>query len=445
MNTDAIEPRAWWLLAIFVGTLVGIVTRPLPMGAVAMVGLAAAVATRTLTITEALSGFSNTTAWLVLAAFFLAAGFTKTGLGTRIGYRLVILSGRSTLGLGYSLTLTDLALAPAIASNTARAGGVVFPILQSIARNILERDAVNGPKASAFLTLNAYQTTVITSGMFITAMVANPLIVQFAANQGITITWAQWATAAIVPGAVSLAVVPLVIFRMCRPPWTLGDGARELATHALRQMGPMKSSERTTGVTAVFLLVAWIVGPTLSIDATAAALSAIAVLLVTRILSWDDLLREKEAWNTYIWFSVLVMMAGFLGQFGLVDWFSRGAASTFATKGWVTGFVGLSLVYFYTHYFFASNTAHAGTMYAPFLGVAMALGTPPKLAALLLAYFSSLCACTTHYGTPPGPVLFGSGFVPLSLWWKTGAVVSIVHIFIWLTIGVAWWRMLGLW
>src|SRR5262245_17265325 len=125
---EAVDPRAWRLFAIFVATLAGIVAKPLPMGAIAICGIAAALVTRTLTITEALSGFSNVTLWLVVSAFFFAAGFVKTGLGTRIAYMLISKFGRSTLGLGYSLVATDLVLAAAIPSNTARAAGVVFPI-----------------------------------------------------------------------------------------------------------------------------------------------------------------------------------------------------------------------------------------------------------------------------------------------------------------------------
>ena len=133
---EAVDPRAWRLLAIFVATVAGIIAQPLPMGAMAVVGVAAALATRTLTLGEALSGFANGTVWLVVTAFFLAAGFIKTGLGARIAYVLVTRFGRTTLGLGYSLVAADLVLAPVIPSNTARAGGVIFPILQSLARTV---------------------------------------------------------------------------------------------------------------------------------------------------------------------------------------------------------------------------------------------------------------------------------------------------------------------
>ena len=442
---EAVDSRAWRLLAIFVATVVGIIARPLPMGAIAIAGIAVSVGTRTLTLTEALSGFSNGTVWLVVAAFFIAAAFINTGLGARIAYSLVTAFGGSTLGLGYSLVAADLVLAPAIPSNTARAGGVIFPILQSLAGAAPGSDPVRRGRTNAFLTLVAYNGTVITSAMFLTAMVANPLSVGLASNQGITITWGLWALAAAVPGAISLVVIPLVIYRLCPPGAVKTPDAPALARAALARLGPVSRGERLMSVILGVLLGAWILGPTIGLDVTAAALMAVAALLLTGVLTWEDACREYEAWNTFVWFATLVMMATYVGQFGFIAWFTKQVASMFPGVGWLPGLVGLSLVYFYSHYFFASNTAHVSAMFAPFLAVALALGAPPLLAALLLAFFSNLFASLTHYGTAPAPILFGSGHVSLATWWKVGAAVSVVNIAIWLVVGAAWWRLLKLW
>ncbi len=440
-----VEPRAWRLLAIFVATVVGIIVRPLPMGAMSIVGIAVAMSTRTLTTTEALSGFGNSTVWLVVAAFFLAAGFIKTGLGARIAYHMVSLFGRTTLGLGYSLVAADLVLAPAIPSNTARAGGVIFPILQALANAVPGSDQAARRRTNAFLTLTAYNGTVITSSMFLTAMVANPLSVQFAAAQGITITWGMWSLAAVVPGMVSLVVVPLVIYWLCPPGAVKTPDAPVSARAALAALGPITRHERLMAGISIVLLAFWILGSAIGLDVTSAALVAVAALLLTGVLDWDDACREQEAWNTFVWFATVVMMATFLGQFGLITWFTGAVEPLFDGIGWVPGLVGLSLVYFYAHYFFASNTTHVTAMYAPFLAVALMLGAPPLLAALVLAFFSNLFASLTHYGTAPAPILFGSGHVPLATWWRVGAAVSIVNITIWLGIGAAWWKVLGLW
>jgi divalent anion:Na+ symporter, DASS family len=271
---SGIDARAWPLFAIFVSTIAGLVVQPMPMGAVALVAIGVALLTRTLVVSEVLSGFANATLWLVTAAFFLATGFVKTGLGARIAYGLMALFGRSTLGLGYSLILTDLILAPAIASSTARAGGVLFPILQALARMAQAQDPSTGQKTSAYLTLTVYQGTVVTSAMFLTATVVNPLCVQLAASHGITITWATWAAAGIVPGLASLSVVPPLVYRLCPPGVTQTPEAPRQARMALSALEPMTRAEWTMSVVAVLLISAWIFGAAIDVDATSAALIA---------------------------------------------------------------------------------------------------------------------------------------------------------------------------
>lgn len=442
---EAVEPRAWRLMAIFVATIAGLIVKPMPMGAVTFVGMIVALATRTLTLPEALSGFANNTAWLVVAAFVIAAGFVRTGLGERVAYWLVTLFGRRTLGLGYSLVASDLILAPMIPSNTARCGGVVYPILQSLTRTTVSTETTADKSARTFLTLTAYNGTVITSAMFMTSMVGNPLVAQLAAGQGITISWGLWALAALVPGLVSLIIVPAVIYGMCARGAALRADAPQAARTALAGLGPMKRSERVMATIALVLLAAWILASTIQLDPSAAALMAVAALLLTGILSWDDVTHAHDAWNTFIWFATLLMMATVLGQSGLIRWLTGQVATFVAGVHWTTGFTGLVLVYFYTHYLFAAITTKIGAMYVPFLALAVALGTPPLLAALVLAFFSNLCACLTHYGTASGPILFGSGYVSTAAWWKVGLVASGVNILIWLGVGAVWWRVLGLW
>jgi len=442
---DGVDPRAWRLLAIFVATIVGLVAEPLPIGAVAFVGIAATLATRTLTLPEALSGFTNGPVWLVMTAFFLASGFIRTGLGERIAYVLVSRFGRRTLGLGYSFVASDLVLAPMIPANTARAGGVIFPILQSLVRTVVAGESADARRTRAFLTLAAYNATVITSAMFVTAMVANPLIVQLASGQGITLTWTSWAVAAAVPGAISLVAVPAIIYALTARGVAMPDGAPEAARAALARLGPMTRGERVMATVSVVLLAAWIAGSSIGLDPTAAALMAVAALLVTGVLGWEAVAGDQEAWNTFVWFAALVMMATYLGELGLIAWFTAQVQPFVGGVGWPVGFSGLVLVYFYSHYFFASMTAHISAMYAPFLAVALALGTPPAFAALVLAFASNLFASLTHYGTAAAPILFGGGHVALGTWWRVGLIVSFVNIAIWVGVGAMWWRVLGLW
>jgi DASS family divalent anion:Na+ symporter len=441
-----VDPRGWHLLAIFVATVAGIIAQALPMGAMAMIGMAAALLSETLDIEEALVGFSRDSVWLVVAAFLLAGTFIRTGLGRRIAYMFMSLVGHRTLGLAYSLAATDVVLGPFIPSHTARSGGVVAPVLRSICHSAFATaSADDARRTSGFLTLATYQSTCVTCAMFMTAMAGNPLAAELAAQQGVQITWGLWALAALVPGLVSLAVVPMLVYATFTPSVTHSPEARELARRELAALGPMQRGERILLAVFAVLLVLWAAGSSIGLSTAASAFGAIAVLLLTGVLAWEHVSHEHEAWTTFIWFAVLLMMATELGELGVTKWFSDAVTGTTGSTGWVQGFLMLSLAYFYSHYLFASNTAHISAMYAPFLVIALALGTPPLLAALVLGFFSNLFGTLTHYAAAAAPVFFGAGFVPVNTWWKIGALTSVVNIAIWLGIGGVWWKVLGLW
>jgi DASS family divalent anion:Na+ symporter len=412
----------------------------------AICGIVAATLSRTLSIDQALSGFSNHVIWLVLTAFFIARGFIKTGLGARIACRFVALLGRRSLGLGYAIVATDLVLAPAIPSITARAGAVVFPIVRSVAETYDSRPADGTERRiGAFLIQTAFHGNIVTSAMFLTAMAANPLAAQMAAQQGVEIHWSTWALAASVPGLTSLLLVPWVLYRLRPPEVRRTPDAAARAQARLVAMGPMSRAEWVLLGTFALLLGLWIGGGSLGIPSTVAALLGLALLLATQVLSWEDVVQERAAWNVFVWLSTLVMMASFLSKLGLIGWFGQQVGGWLGGGGWLGAFVVLTAIYFYSHYLFASNTAHVSGMYAAFLAVAIATGAPPLLAALVLGFYSNLFASMTHYGNGPAPVFFGAGYVSLADWWKLGAVVSVVNLAVWYGVGGLWWRVLGLW
>ena len=416
------------------------------MGMTVILALTVLNASSTLTVSESLSGFSNEVAWLVLGAFFIAKGFLTTGLGHRIAYFFVWLLGKRTLGLGYGIMAADLVMAPAIPSAAARCAGIVYPIVRGISESY--KSLPNSDSArdiGAYLTIVAFQATVITSAMFMTAMAANPLLAQLSLAQGISLSWGSWAIAASVPGVISLALLPLVVYYFYPPKVTYTPQAPQLALKKLKEMGQMKGKEWAMVCSIMGLLVLWIFGTQLMINPTVAAFIGLSALLLTGVLTWKDILKEESAWDTFIWFSVLLMMANFLNKLGVVPWFSQHTVQLLTHVDWKYAFPLLALVYFYSHYFFASGTAHVTSMYAAFLSVVVALGAPPMLAALTLIFFSNLFGGITHYSFSPAPVLFGAGYVDIKNWWKMGAIMSVVNIAVWTVFGGLWWKYLGWW
>jgi DASS family divalent anion:Na+ symporter len=242
-----VNSQAWQLLAVFVGVIVALIAKALPMGGVSFTALTVLILSNTLTMKQAFSGFCHPVIWLVVAAFLLSKSFIKTGLGMRIAYLFIALFGRKTLGLSYGIAATELILAPAIPSITARAGGIVFPIVKALAISFDSTPEKHSQRLlGSFLILVAYYASLITSAMFVTAMAANPLIVAILNDSGLAVTWGQWALAALVPGLLSLVVVPYIVFKLYPPEVKDTPKAREMALHHLKEMGPLSIYEWQT-------------------------------------------------------------------------------------------------------------------------------------------------------------------------------------------------------
>lgn len=438
--------KAWHLFAIFLSTIVGLIVKPLPMGAVALMAVAVCALTHTITLGEALSGFNSQIVWLIVIAFLLARGFIKTNLGSRIAYCFIVLLGKSTLGLAYGLTVTEFALSPFMPSNTARGGGIIYPIIMSLNKEYGSTpEQHTEKKIGSYLIKLLYQVNVVTSSMFMTAMAANPLVISLAGKAGVEITWGSWAVACIVPGVINLVALPLFVYWIYPPEMKQTPKAPEFARNKLREMGNLKLAEIIMLITFSVLLFLWIFGGKFGVGATTAAIVGLLMLLISGVLTWDDVVMEHNAWNTFIWMAILIMMSNQLNSAGLISWFGEGIEAWVGGFHWVPAFIIISIVYFYSQYLFASMTAHVTSMFSVLLMAAMAAGVPPAMAAMFLAASSGFCAGLTHYGTGSAPVFFGSNYVKIQDWWRIGALVSIVNMTIWLVFGVAWWKVIGLW
>ena len=466
---SGITVQSWRLLAIFAATIVGSILRPVPGGAMVLIGISTVAISGALPIREALGGYADPIVWLVLAAFFISRAMIKTGLGRRIAYHLIGAIGHHSLGLGYALISTDFLLASIIPSNAARSGGVVFPIAKSLSEAYESKPGPTAGRLGAFLMVLLYQCDVIICATFLTGQASNVLIAKFAQQvTGIELSYATWLLGAIVPGLISLAVVPPLLYRVFPPEIKRTPKAAELAREELRRMGRMKWEEKL--LLAVFIVVGtmWMirglsgiipsVAPAIptgrfvafityvaKLDYSIPPLIGVCALLLTGVLSWDDVISERGAWDVFIWYGGLVRMAEALGETGITKRFAETAAVLTTGWRWWMALGVLLLIYFYAHYGFASITAHATAMYTPFLVVILAAGAPPYLAVLSLAYFSNLDASLTHYGTTPAPIYFGAGYVSQRMWWLLGLLVSVPNILIWTIFGFGWWKILRWW
>lgn len=441
---DGLSDQAWRLFSIFIFTIIGVILKPLPMGAVTWIALTLLVITKTLSLEEAFSGFSHNVVWLVVIAFFIAKGFVKTGLGARLAYNIIKKLGHSTLGMGYGFLATDLILSPAIPSLTARSGGIIYPVLTAVCKAFGSEPQEHPRRLGSFLILTAFQGSVVTSAMFLTSMAGNPLAAEIVAAAGVELSWGTWALAAVLPGVLSLTLIPLILYKLYPPEIKRTPDAKLHAEAKLDELGKFSWNEGLMLLVFIILIFLWIFGGFYKMSATTAALMGLCGLILFKVLSWEDIIKEKSAWDTLVWFSILIMMASFLNSLGLTDWFTKSIVQHLHGISWEVAFLTLSGIYFFSHYFFASNVAHIGSMFAPFFFLSVSLGAPKMLCALTFSFYSSLFGGLTHYGCGPAPIFFGSGYVKIGDWWKFGLIFGLMNFILWMFLGGAWWKLLGL-
>jgi DASS family divalent anion:Na+ symporter len=443
---DGVTVRAWHLLAVFAATMIGLVLQPIPGGAIVFLGVCAVAATGLATMPQALAGYGEPVVWLVLAAFFISRAMIKTGLGRRIALHFIRVLGGTSLGLGYALGSTELLLGTIIPSTGARSGGIIFPIGKSLAEAYDSHPGVTARRLGSFLMLMLYNSNVVVCAMFLTGQASNPLIAGFARETAnIELTYVTWALGAIVPGLLAFILVPQLIYRIHTPEIRRTPGARDIATRELTACGPMSKAEQIMSVVFAVVLILWLTKAFHPIDYVAVALLGVAVLLLTGVLTWEDLLSERAAWDVFFWYGGLVQLAKLLSDSGVTKWFADYSAGMMGDAPWWIALVALALIYFFAHYGFASITAHATAMYIPFVAVCLAAGAPPLFTVLILGYLSNLSASLTHYGTTPAPIYFGAGYTTQREWWRVGLLVSVLNLIVWGLVGPAWWRFLGWW
>lgn len=310
-----------------------------------------------------------------------------------------------------------------------------------------KQDNGTANKFGRYIMQLEYHANAVTCAMFLTAMAGNPMAAALAGKTvGVEISWSGWFAAAVVPGLVSLIILPYLIYKICPPELHEMPHAKKIAEDELNRMGPMTSMEKIVAGVFVGALILWASSSLTHMDATGVGMLAVMILILTKVLTWQDILQEKGAWNTMFWMGALIALAGALSSSGFIGAVAEmtGAAIQSAGLSWGMAFILFILIYVYSHYAFASISAHIGAMYAAFLAVAVSVGATAMLAAIVFGAFSNLMSSLTHYGGGPAPILYGAGYVPQGTWWKVGFIVTTTNIVIWLGIGLPWWHLLGL-
>ena len=433
---EGLTPNAWHFLAIFFAVVVGLIIEPVPaalvgFSAISLVAALGLIGNEKESITWALSGFSNSVIWLIFAAFMFALGYKKTGLGRRVSLIMIKYMGKSSLGLGYAVAFSDLVLAPFMPSNTARSGGSVYPVAINIPQIFDSHPDKDPRKLGAYISWVAIATTCVTSSMFLTALAPNLLAVDLIAkSSGHVITWAEWASVMLPLMIPLFLLTPWLTYVIYPPTQKKSPEAPAWATEELKTLGAITFKEYLMAGLATVALILWIFNKEFGVDSTTVAIAVVSIMVLADIITWDDLISNKAAFNVLIWFASLVAMASGLQKVGVLAWIGTNTQAMLSGMSPTALIVSLLVLFFILHYLFASVTAHVTALIPIFMAIAINLLTPEQVVpfTIILAGSLGVMGIITPYATGPSPIWYGAGYISQGKWWSLGALFGFIYL-----------------
>ena len=429
---------AWHLFAIFVAAIAAVLLGAFPLLTSTMLAVAAVVLSGTISPAKAFGGFANASVLLVVIAFLVAQAVVKSGLGERISLFMVSKFGRSSLGLAYSIVLTDAVIAPAFPSNTAR-GGVLFPVVLSVATGSGSRpDDPEGRRLGGYLMYCGMASLAVSSALWMTATSANPIGIQVAKEFGIEIGFGKWLVAASVPALTAILLLPRVVARLFPPGVGATPDAPVAARKALAQLGRMSRDERITAVAFVLMVSGWIFADRLGLNVTSIAFAGLGLLLMTNVLTVDDIATQGDTLATFLWLAVLFALSGQLNELGFMGYAGQRLASHLGGLSWPVTYVTLVVLYVAIHYMFVSQSSQVLALLGVFLDVGIRGGVPAPLMAFALLFASSYFSVITPQGGSQNVIFVGAGYLTQRELYRLGLLMTLFFMVIFLTVGTGW-------
>ena len=429
---------AWHLFAVFVAAITAVLDGALPLLTSTMLAAAAAVLTGTISAAKAFAGFANPSVLLVVTAFLVAQAVVKSGLGRRISLFMVSRFGRSSLGLAYSIVVTDAVIAPAFPSNTAR-GGVLFPIVLSVAQGSGSKpDDPDGRRLGGYLMFCAMASLAVSSALWMTATSANPIGIQIARDFGIEIGFGKWLIAACVPAITAIAALPWVIARLFPPRVGKTPKAPLEARKALAALGPLSRDEWITAAAFVLMVSAWVFADKLNLNVTIIAFAGLGVLLATEVLTMADIATQGDTLATFLWLAVLFALSGQLNELGFMGYAGQRLAAHIGGLSWPLTYVVLMVIYVAIHYMFVSQSSQVLALLGVFLDVGIRAGVPRPLMAFALLFASSYFSVITPQGGSQNVIFVGSGYLTQRELYRLGLLTTLFFLAVFMVIGTGW-------
>jgi DASS family divalent anion:Na+ symporter len=422
------------MIIIFISSMLGIMLDICEPCALLFLSICVASLTGIVEVKQCFSGFSNIVPWLIFSALSLSSVMTKTTLGMRLAYLFVKLFGKNITGLSYSIIATEFLTAPVIPSNTARGANIGLPLVTAIARYVSSNtDGVPEKSIGAYLAILYSYSNSVCSAIFITAMISNAIIVEILATEGIHLNWLSWCGFMVLPGICILLILPFILRILFGQNISSLEGIRSQAAANYKAMGKLSQPEKCILCVFSVMLLMWIFSGPLGIPIIITVLMGIVAFVMLGLLSIKEAFSSYSTLNPVIMLGILISYVNCLVSSGAIEWFNGVISSCLSGMNVDNAYYLLTIIYYFTHYFFSGEGGRIIALYSAFLTTGLALGIEPLKLGMTLAFFSSTSDVLAHYTCPASITMFSPGYISAGKWLTTGLIISLIMMGIWFT------------
>lgn len=376
---------------------------------------------------KAVSQFANPIIFMFLGGFALAAALNRQGLDTVIANKVVSSVKGSLMGATMMMFGATAFLSMWI-SNTATAAMMI-----PLSAGLLASVCINQHRATHTFVLLGIAYCASIGGMG--TLVGSPPNAIAAAETGLTFVDWLWYGIPMVLLLLPAAIACLYFYLKPEMKFQVESQDIKLEWTPARKM--------TLAIFALTVL-GWIFGQPLNkllggfaaFD-TVVALTAIALLAITRCIDWDDLNRNTD-WGVLLLFGGGLCLSGVLSATGTSVFLADHLSQLLAGVGpfW-TILMLVTFVVFLTEV--SSNTATTALLVPVFAGVAIEMGMSPVMTSAIIA-LSASCAFMLPVATPPNAIVYATGKVQQKDMLRAGLLLNLMCIAIISAVGYLFWR-----
>jgi hypothetical protein len=147
-------------------------------------------------------------------------------------------------------------------------------------------------------------------------------------------------------------------------------------------------------------------------------------LLVSRVLTLDDIAAQGDVLAIYLWFAVLFTLSSQLNALGFMGFIGQKLALALGGVPPAAAAVVLLVSYVALHYLFVSQTAHLLAVFGVFLDVGARLGVAPGILAYQMLFATNYFSVITPQGSSANLLFAGSGYMTQGEMYRIGAICT---------------------